>query len=198
MQMEWKQKEIHMNKEIKVTEMICFKILLVFIISIACIGCTSNTTSSNETVESSINTKDDSITVEYDNNFSWNISGNGSFELLILNCNDSQFDERLSKKYDLSDNKAVTLSFSIDENLNLSYADNISQITDVIQSENDLKKDDMDTSYTQTERQQLSDEESVPLLLFCKKMTSIQSEFLKDYKSLMADYAVVVVIKKAA
>ena len=198
MQMEWKQKEIHMNKEIKVTEMIFFKILLVFIISIACIGCTSNTTSSNETVESSINTKDDSITVEYDNNFSWNISGNGSFELLILNCNDSQFDERLSKKYDLSDNKAVTLSFSIDENLNLSYADNISKITDVIQSENDLKKDDMDTSYTQTERQKLSDEESVPLLLFCKNMTSIQSEFLKDYKSLMADYAVVVVIKKAA
>lgn len=196
--MEWKQKEIHMNKEIKVTEMICFKILLVFIISIACIGCTSNTTSSNETVESSINTKDDSITVEYDNNFSWNISGNGSFELLILNCNDSQFDERLSKKYDLSDNKAVTLSFSIDENLNLSYADNISKITDVIQSENDLKKEDMDTSYTQTERQKLSDEESVPLLLFCKNMTSIQSEFLKDYKSLMADYAVVVVIKKAA
>lgn len=196
--MEWKQKEIHMNKEIKVTEMICFKILLVFIISIACIGCTSNTTSSNETVESSINTKDDSITVEYDNNFSWNISGNGSFELLILNCNDSQFDERLSKKYDLSDNKAVTLSFSIDENLNLSYADNISKITDVIQSENDLKKDDMDTSYTQTERQKLSDEESVPLLLFCKNMTSIQSEFLKDYKSLMADYAVVVVVKKVA
>ena len=198
MQMEWKQKEIHMNKEIKVTEMICFKILLVFIISIACIGCTSNTTSSNEIVESSITTKDDSITVEYDNNFSWNISGNGSFELLILNCNDSQFDERLSKKYDLSDNKTVTLSFSIDENLNLSYADNISKITDVIQSENDLKKDDMDTSYTQTERQKLSDEESVPLLLFCKNMTSIQSEFLKDYKSLMADYAVVVVVKKVA
>lgn len=198
MKMEWKQKEIHMNKEIKVTEMICFKILLVFIISIACIGCTSNTTSSNETVESSINTKDDSITVEYDNNFSWNISGNGSFELLILNCNDSQFDERLSKKYDLSDNKAVTLSFSIDENLNLSYADNISKITDVIQSENDLKKEDMDTSYTQTERQKLSDEESVPLLLFCKNMTSIQSDFLKDYKSLMADYAVVVVVKKVA
>lgn len=198
MQMEWKQKEIHMNKEIKVTEMICFKILLVFIISIACIGCTSNTTSSNETVESSINTKDDSITVEYDNNFSWNISGNGSFELLILNCNDSQLDERLSKKYDLSDNKTVTLSFSIDENLNLSYADNISKITDVIQSENDLKKYDMDTSYTQTERQKLSDEESVPLLLFCKNMTSIQTEFLKDYKSLMADYAVVVVIKKGA
>ena len=192
------REKIHMNKEIKVTEMICFKILLVFIISIACIGCTSNTTSSNETVESSINTKDDSITVEYDNNFSWNISGNGSFELLILNCNDSQFDERLSKKYDLSDNKAVTLSFSIDENLNLSYADNISKITDVIQSENDLKKEDMDTSYTQTERQKLSDEESVPLLLFCKNMTSIQSEFLKDYQSLMADYAVVVVIKKAA
>lgn len=196
--MEWKQKEIHMNKEIKVTEMIYFKILLVFIISIACIGCTSNTTSSNETVESSINTKDDSITVEYDNNFSWNISGNGSFELLILNCNDSQLDERLSKKYDLSDNKTVTLSFSIDENLNLSYADNISKITDVIQSENDLKKYDMDTSYTQTERQKLSDEESVPLLLFCKNMTSIQTEFLKDYKSLMADYAVVVVIKKGA
>lgn len=192
------REKIHMNKEIKVTEMICFKILLVFIISIACIGCTSNTTSSNETVESSINTKDDSITVEYDNNFSWNISGNGSFELLILNCNDSQLDERLSKKYDLSDNKTVTLSFSIDENLNLSYADNISQITDVIQSENDLKKYDMDTSYTQTERQKLSDEESVPLLLFCKNMTSIQSEFLKDYKSLMADYAVIVVIKKAA
>lgn len=191
-------KEIHMNKEIKVTEMICFKILLVFIISIACIGCTSNKTSSNETVESSINTKDTSITVEYDNNYCWNISGNGSFELLILNCNDSQLDERLSKKYDLSDNKTVTLSFSIDENLNLSYADNISKITDVIQSENDLKKDDMDTSYTQTERQKLSDEESVPLLLFCKNMTSIQSEFLKDYKSLMADYAVVVVIKKAA
>ena len=198
MQMEWKQKEIHMNKEIKVTEMICFKILLVFIISIACIGCTSNTTSSNEIVESSITTKDDSITVEYDNNYTWNISGNGSFELLILNCNDSQFDERLSKKYDLSDNKTVTLSFSIDENLNLSYADNISKITDVIQSENDLKKDDMDTSYTQTERQKLSDEESVPLLLFCKNMTSIQSEFLKDYKSLMADYAVVVVVKKVA
>ena len=198
MQMEWKQKEIHMNKEIKVTEMICFKILLVFIISIACIGCTSNKTSSNKTVESSINTKDDSITVEYDNNFSWNISGNGSFELLILNCNDSQLDERLSKKYDLSDNKTVTLSFSIDENLNLSYADNISKITDVIQSENDLKKEDMDTSYTQTERQKLSDEESVPLLLFCKNMTSIQSDFLKDYKSLMADYAVVVVVKKVA
>lgn len=192
------REKIHMNKEIKVTEMICFKILLVFIISIACIGCTSNKTSSNKTVESSINTKDDSITVEYDNNFSWNISGNGSFELLILNWNDSQLDERLSKKYDLSDNKTVTLSFSIDENLNLSYADNISKITDVIQSENDLKKDDMDTSYTQTERQKLSDEESVPLLLFCKNMTSIQSEFLKDYKSLMADYAVVVVIKKAA
>lgn len=191
-------KEIYMNKEIKVTEMICFKILLVFIILIACIGCTSNKTSSNKTVESSINTKDDSITVEYDNNFSWNISGNGSFELLILNCNDSQLDERLSKKYDLSDNKTVTLSFSIDENLNLSYADNISKTNDVIQSENDLKKDDMDTSYTQTERQKLSDEESVPLLLFCKNMTSIQSEFLKDYKSLMADYAVVVVIKKAA
>lgn len=196
--MEWKQKEIHMNKEIKVTEMICFKILLVFIISIACIGCTSNTTSSNETVESSISTKDGSITVEYDNNFSWNISGNGSFELLVLNCNGSQFDEQLSKKYDLSDNKTVTLSFSIDENLNLSYADNISKITDVIQSENDLKKYDMDTSYTQTERQKLSDEESVPLLLFCKNMTSIQSEFLKDYKSLMADYAVVVVVKKVA
>lgn len=192
------REKIHMNKEIKVTEMICFKILLVFIISIACIGCTSNKTSSNETVESSINTKDTSITVEYDNNFSWNISGNGSFELLTLNCNDSQLDERLSKKYDLSDNKTVTLSFSIDENLNLSYADNISKITDVIQSENNLKKDDMDTSYTQTERQKLSDEESVPLLLFCKNMTSIQSEFLKDYKSLMADYAVVVVIKKAA
>lgn len=192
------REKIHMNKEIKVTEMICFKILLVFIISIACIGCTSNKTSSNKTVESSINTKDDSITVEYDNNFSWNISGNGSFELLILNCNDSQLDERLSKKYDLSDNKTVTLSFSIDENLNLSYADNISKITDVIQSENDLKKDDMDTSYTQTERQKLSDEESVPLLLFCKNMTSIQSEFLKDYKSLMADYAVVVVVKKVA
>lgn len=191
-------KEIHMNKEIKVTEMICFKILLVFIISIACIGCTSNKTSSNETVESSINTKDTSITVEYDNNYTWNISGNGSFELLILNCNGSQFDERLSKKYDLSDNKTVTLSFSIDENLNLSYADNISKITDVIQSENDLKKEDMDTSYTQTERQKLSDEESVPLLLFCKNMTSIQSEFLKDYQSLMADYAVVVVIKKGA
>ena len=192
------REKIHMNKEIKVTEMICFKILLVFIISIACIGCTSNTTSSNEIVESSITTKDDSITVEYDNNYTWNISGNGSFELLILNCNDSQFDERLSKKYDLSDNKTVTLSFSIDENLNLSYADNISKITDVIQSENDLKKDDMDTSYTQTERQKLSDEESVPLLLLCKNMTSIQSEFLKDYKSLMADYAVVVVVKKVA
>lgn len=192
-------KEIRMNKEIKITEMICFKILLVFIMSISCIGCTSNITSSNETVESSsINTKDASITVAYNENFSWNTSGNGSFELLILNCNDSQLDERLSKKYDLSDNKAVTLSFSIDENLNLSYSDNISKITDVIQSENDLKKDDMDTSYTQTENQKLSDEESVPLLLFCKNMTSIQSEFLSDYKSLVADYAVVVAVKKVA
>lgn len=192
-------KEIRMNKEIKITEMICFKVLLVFIMSISCIGCTSNITSSNETVESSsINTKDASITVVYNENFSWNISGNGSFELLILNCNDSQLDERLSKKYDLSDNKAVTLSFSIDENLNLSYSDNVSKITDVIQSENDLKKEDMDTSYTQTEKQKLFDEESVPLLLFCKNMTSIQSEFLKDYKSLMADYAVVVAVKKVA
>ena len=188
-----------MNKEIKITEMICFKILLVFIMSISCIGCTSNITSSNETVESSsINTKDASITVAYNENFSWNISGNGSFELLILNCNDSQLDERLAKKYDLSDNKVVTLSFSIDENLNLSYLDNVSKITDVIQSENDLKKEDMDTSYTQTEKQKLFDEESVPLLLFCKNMTSIQSEFLKDYKSLMADYAVVVAVKKVA
>ena len=192
-------KEIRMNKEIKITEMICFKILLVFIMSISCIGCTSNITSSNETVESSsINTKDASITVAYNENFSWNISGNGSFELLILNCNDSQLDERLAKKYDLSDNKVVTLSFSIDENLNLSYLDNVSKITDVIQSENDLKKEDMDTSYTQTEKQKLFDEESVPLLLFCKNMTSIQSEFLKDYKSLMADYAVVVAVKKVA
>ena len=191
-------KEIRMNKEIKITETICFKILLVFIMSISCIGCTSNITSSNETVESSINTKDASITVAYNENFSWNISGNGSFELLILNCNDSQLDERLSKKYDLSDNKVVTLSFSIDENLNLSYSDNISKITDVIQSENDLKKEDMDTSYTQTEKQKLFDEESVPLLLFCKNMTSIQSEFLKDYKSLVADYAVVVTVKKVA
>ena len=192
-------KEIRMNKEIKITEMICFKILLVFIMSISCIGCTSNITSSNETVESSsINTKDASITVAYNENFSWNISGNGSFELLILNCNDSQLDERLSKKYDLSDNKVVTLSFSIDENLNLSYSDNISKITDVIQSENDLKKEDMDTSYTQTEKQKLFDEESVPLLLFCKNMTSIQSEFLKDYKSLGADYAAVVAVKKVA
>ena len=192
-------KEIRMNKEIKITETICFKILLVFIMSISCIGCTSNITSSNETVESSsINTKDASITVAYNENFSWNISGNGSFELLILNCNDSQLDERLSKKYDLSDNKVVTLSFSIDENLNLSYSDNISKITDVIQSENDLKKEDMDTSYTQTEKQKLFDEESVPLLLFCKNMTSIQSEFLKDYKSLGADYAAVVAVKKVA
>lgn len=79
-------------------EMICFKLLLAFIMSISCIGCTSNKTSSNEIVESSINTKDDSITVEYNDDFSWNISGNGSFELLILNCNDSQLDERLSKK----------------------------------------------------------------------------------------------------
>lgn len=92
-------KEIRMNKKIKITEMICFKILLVFIMSISCIGCTSNITSSNETVESSsINTKDASITVAYNENFSWNISGNGSFELLILNCNDSQLDERLAKK----------------------------------------------------------------------------------------------------
>ena len=192
-------KEIRMNKEIKITEMICFKILLVFIMSISCIGCTSNITSSNETVESSsINTKDASITVAYNDDFSWNISGNGSFELLILDCNDSQLNERLAKKYDLSDNKVVTLSFSIDENLNLSYSDNISKITDVIQSENDLKKEDMDTSYTQTEKQKLFDEESVPLLLFCKNMTSIQSEFLKDYKSLVADYAVVVAVKKVA
>lgn len=191
-------KEIRMNKEIKITEMICFKILLVFIMSISCIGCTSNITSSNEIVESSINTKDASITVAYNENFSWNISGNGSFELLILNCNDSQLNERLAKKYDLSDNKVVTLSFSIDENLNLSYSDNVSKITDVIQSENDLKKEDMDTSYTQTEKQKLFDEESVPLLLFCKNMTSIQSEFLKDYKSLVADYAVVVAVKKVA
>lgn len=192
-------KEIRMNKKIKITEMICFKILLVFIMSISCIGCTSNITSSNETVESSsINTKDASITVAYNENFSWNISGNGSFELLILNCNDSQLDERLSKKYDLSDNKVVTLSFSIDENLNLSYSDNVSKITDVIQSESNLKKEDMDTSYTQTEKQKLFDEESVPLLLFCKNMTSIQSEFLKDYKSLGADYAVVVAVKKVA
>lgn len=177
-------KEIRMNKEIKITEMICFKILLVFIMSILCIGCTSNITSSNETVESSINTKDASITVAYNENFSWNISGNGSFELLILNCNDSQLNERLAKKYDLSDNKVVTLSFSIDENLNLSYSDNVSKITDVIQSENDLKKEDMDTSYTQTEKQKLFDEESVPLLLFCKNMTSIQSEFLKAIRVL--------------
>ena len=192
-------KEIRMNKEIKITEMICFKILLVFIMSISCIGCTSNITSSNETVESSsINTKDASITVAYNENFSWNISGNGSFELLILNCNDSQLDERLAKKYDLSDNKEVTLSFSIDENLNLSYSDNVSKITDVIQSESNLKKEDMDTSYTQTEKQKLFDEESVPLLLFCKNMTSIQSEFLKDYKSLGADYAAVVAVKKVA
>ena len=192
-------KEIRMNKEIKITETICFKILLVFIMSISCIGCTSNITSSNETVESSsINTKDASITVAYNENFSWNISGNGSFELLILNCNDSQLDERLSKKYDLSDNKVVTLSFSIDENLNLSYSDNVSKITDVIQSESNLKKEDMDTSYTQTEKQKLFDEESVPLLLFCKNMTSIQSEFLKDYKSLGADYAAVVAVKKVA
>ena len=192
-------KEIRMNKEIKITETICFKILLVFIMSISCIGCTSNITSSNETVESSsINTKDASITVAYNENFSWNISGNGSFELLILNCNDSQLDERLSKKYDLSDNKEVTLSFSIDENLNLSYSDNVSKITDVIQSESNLKKEDMDTSYTQTEKQKLFDEESVPLLLFCKNMTSIQSEFLKDYKSLGADYAAVVAVKKVA
>ena len=190
-------KKIYMNK--KNNEMICFKILLVFIMSISCIGCTSNITSSNETVESSsINTKDASITVAYNENFSWNISGNGSFELLILNCNDSQLNERLAKKYDLSDNKVVTLSFSIDENLNLSYSDNVSKITDVIQSENDLKKEDMDTSYTQTEKQKLFDEESVPLLLFCKNMTSIQSEFLKDYKSLVADYAVVVAVKKVA
>ena len=189
-------KKIHMNK--KNNEMICFKIILVFIMSISCIGCTSNITSSNETVESSINTKDAFITGEYNDNFSWNISGNGSFELLILNCNDSQLDERLAKKYDLSDNKVVTLSFSIDENLNLSYSDNVSKITDVIQSESNLKKEDMDTSYTQTEKQKLFDEESVPLLLFCKNMTSIQSEFLKDYKSLVADYAVVVVIKKVA
>ena len=192
-------KEIRMNKEIKITETICFKILLVFIMSISCIGCTSNITSSNETVESSsINTKDASITVAYNENFSWNISGNGSFELLILNCNDSQLDERLAKKYDLSDNKEVTLSFSIDENLNLSYSDNVSKITDVIQSESNLKKEDMDTSYTQTEKQKLFDEESVPLLLFCKNMTSIQSEFLKDYKSLGADYAAVVAVKKVA
>lgn len=191
------REKIHMTKENN--EMICFKLLLAFIMSISCIGCTSNKTSSNETVESSsINTKDASITVEYNDNFSWNISGNGSFELLILNCNDSQLDERLAKKYDLSDNKVVTLSFSIDENLNLSYSDNISKITDVIQSENDLKKEDMDTSYTQTEKQKLFDEESVPLLLFCKNMTSIQSEFLKDYKSLVADYAVVVAVKKVA
>ena len=80
--------------------------------SISCIGCTSNITSSNETVESSsINTKDASITVAYNENFGWNISGNGSFELLILNCNDSQLDERLSKKYDLQITKQLHYHF---------------------------------------------------------------------------------------
>lgn len=144
------REKIHMTKENN--EMIYIKLLLAFIMSISCIGCTSNKTSSNEIVESSINTKDDSITVAYNDDFSWNISGNGSFELLILDCNDSQLDERLAKKYDLSDNKVVTLSFSIDENLNLSYSDNISKITDVIQSENDLKKEDMDSYFLHTNR----------------------------------------------
>ena len=118
------------------------------------------------------------------------------FELLVFNYNDSKFDERLSKIYDLTDNKKITISLSIDENMNLSYLDNISETNNLIKSETNLKKVDMDTSYIQTEKHKLSIDESVPLLLFCKDMTSIQSEFLTDYTTLTADYAIIAVVKK--
>lgn len=96
----------------------------------------------------------------------------------------------------MTDNKEITISFSIDENMNLSYLDNISEVNNLIKSETNLKKVDMDTSYIQTEKHKLSMDESVPLLLFCKDMTSIQSDFLKDYTSLTADYAIIAIIKK--
>lgn len=169
------------------------KILLSSIISILCIGCISNTqkhsgysTSSNENY----------LSVEYDHDLSWHISGDGSFELLVFNYNNSRLNERLSKKFDLTNSNEITLTFSLDENMNLSYYDNISNVTNVVQSETNFKKSDMDTSYTQTEQHKLLTGESMPLLLVCKNMTSIQSDFLLDYTSLTADYAVVIVIEK--
>lgn len=166
------------------------------LISILCIGCIDNnqkvSISNSENIESN---KENYICIEYENNSSWNVYGNGCFELQILTYKDSKFNNLLSKEYDLSENE-IKLSFSVDENLNVSYSDNISKETKVIRPETELLKVDMDTSYTQTEKYKLSINEEVPLLLFCKNMTSIQSEFLKDYTSLTADFAIVIVLKK--
>ncbi len=175
------------------------KIFLPLILLNFCISCVSNNPKKNSLQsENCINSEENYICVNYSDNFSWNISGYGNFELLVFNYSDSKFDKRLSKVYDLTDNKEITISFSIDENMNLSYLDNISEVNNLIKSETNLKKVDMDTSYIQTEKHKLSMDESVPLLLFCKDMTSIQSDFLKDYTSLTADYAIIAIIKKIA
>lgn len=85
--------------------------------------------------------------------------------------------------------------YPFDENLTVSLKDNRNHVNELAESDTSLNKKDMDTSYIQTKDISLdSDHSSIPLMLYCRNMTSAQSEFLLDYTDLKADFGIMAIL----
>lgn len=163
------------------------KKLNVLIITIVLLlsGCGTGNVISDKT-DSSVSEK---ITVRYQQNNSWQFSGNGKILLSGYAYQNKEMSELFCKEYTIS--KPLTVSFFVDENKNLSVYTSHDSSTYLYKTglEN---TEEADTGYILA-KDTVLEENAIPLFLECRDMTSIQSDFEEDYTTLEAEWAVLIV-----
>ena len=159
----------------------------VFIINLLLTGCSEKGTHSSQ-----VSSEKETINVKcIDGNSSWEIKGEGTVSISGYTYLDNEEHELFSEEYQITE--PLTFSVTMDDDMNLSVYDSVNKSTQLYKTGMEGKED---TGYIFDGASVLKKEKSVPLFLKCRNMTSIQSDFEDDYKTLKAEWAVVVVMKR--
>lgn len=159
----------------------------VLIINLLLTGCTSKMTGSYSSLH-----ENGTVTVKYNENASWEFRGNGTIRLTGYTYSENELHELFQAEYRITD--LLTVSLILDKDKNLSVYNSMDSSTQLYNTYLETKED-QDTGYVYDRTGTLEKGKTISLFLKCRNMSSIQSDFEDDYKTLKAEWAVVVVVE---
>ena len=158
----------------------------VLIINLLLTGCTSKITDSYSSSH-----ENETVTIKYNENASWEFKGNGTICLSGYSYSENEYHELFQVEYRITE--PLTVSLILDKDKDLSVYNSLDNSTQLYNTYLETKEEP-DTGYVYDRTSDLSNK-AIPLFLKCKNMSSIQSDFEDDYTTLKAEWAVVVVVE---
>lgn len=118
--------------------------------------------------------KNESVTIEYNENASWEFKGNGTICLSGYSYSENEFHELFQVKYRITE--PLTVSLILDKDKNLSVYNSMDSSTQLYNTYLETKEEP-DTGYVYDRTGALEKGKTISLFLKCRNMSSIQSDF---------------------